>query len=308
MGEDNSLIVNSIFRTIFLSVYVILPFIMAKEYKATGLILEEKLNFLMDFIREIVQAYLPKVALALFTLIVGWWFIGRINHGLKKLLTSKKVDISLVPFLCSMTNATLKVLLFVSVASIVGIETTSFVAVLGAASLAVGFALQGSLANFAGGVLILLFKPFKVGDLIESDGVLGVVQSITVLNTILATPADNTAILPNGQVANNKVLNYTKENHRRVDLTVGIGYDEDIEKAKKVLVAALKEVPNVLESPTPFVGVLGFGDSSVDLAVRPYAKSAEYWDVYFAANEAIKKALDENNIEIPYPHQVEIRK
>jgi small conductance mechanosensitive channel len=281
---------------------------MKTKNEITELVSGDQVTSWVTYIRELAETYLPKIALAILTLIVGWWLIGRINHGFKKLLTRKKVDISLVPFLCSMTNATLKVLLFVSVASMVGIETTSFVAVLGAASLAVGFALQGSLANFAGGVLILLFKPFKVGDLIESDGVLGVVQSITVLNTILATPADNTAILPNGQVANNKVLNYTKENSRRVDLTVGIGYDEDIEKAKKVLVEALKNVPNVLESPAPFVGVLGFGDSSVDLVVRPYAKSAEYWNVYFAANEAIKKALDDNNIEIPYPHQVEIRK
>tara|TARA_B110000902_G_scaffold81068_1_gene96228 strand:- start:474 stop:1319 length:846 start_codon:yes stop_codon:yes gene_type:complete len=281
---------------------------MKTKNEITELVSGDQVTSWVTYIRELAETYLPKIALAILTLIVGWWLIGRINHGFKKLLTRKKVDISLVPFLCSMTNATLKVLLFVSVASMVGIETTSFVAVLGAASLAVGFALQGSLANFAGGVLILLFKPFKVGDLIESDGVLGVVQSITVLNTILATPADNTAILPNGQVANNKVLNYTKENNRRVDLTVGIGYDEDIEKAKKVLVEAMKNVPNVLESPAPFVGVLGFGDSSVDLVVRPYAKSAEYWNVYFAANEAIKKALDDNNIEIPYPHQVEIRK
>ncbi|MFB1002889.1 MAG: mechanosensitive ion channel family protein [Bacteroidia bacterium] len=281
---------------------------MKTKNEITELVSGDQVTSWVTYIRELAETYLPKIALAILTVIVGWWLIGRINHGFKKLLTRKKVDISLVPFLCSMTNATLKVLLFVSVASMVGIETTSFVAVLGAASLAVGFALQGSLANFAGGVLILLFKPFKVGDLIESDGVLGVVQSITVLNTILATPADNTAILPNGQVANNKVLNYTKENSRRVDLTVGIGYDEDIEKAKKVLVEALKNVPNVLESPAPFVGVLGFGDSSVDLVVRPYAKSAEYWNVYFAANEAIKKALDDNNIEIPYPHQVEIRK
>jgi small conductance mechanosensitive channel len=281
---------------------------MAAENKVPELMLEQKVSFWMAYLSDIVETYLPKVAAAVITLLVGWWLIGRINRWLNKLLTNKTVDISLVPFLSSMTNATLKVLLLVSVASMVGIETTSFVAVLGAASLAVGLALQGSLANFAGGVLILLFKPFKVGDLIESDGVLGVVQSITVLNTILATPADNTAILPNGQVANNKVLNYTKVNNRRVDLTVGVGYGEDIEKAKKVLLEAMKNVPNVLESPAPFVGILSFGDSSVDLTVRPYAKSTEYWNVYFAANEAIKKALDENNIEIPYPHQVEIRK
>ena len=185
----------------------------------------------------------------------------------------------------------------------VGIETTSFIAVLGAAGLAVGLALQGSLANFAGGVLILLFKPFKVGDLIESDGVTGVVHSISILNTILTTPADNTAILPNGTVANNKILNYTKENNRRVDLEVGIAYDADVAQAKQVIEKAMKEVPGVLENPEPFVSILNFGDSSVNLAVRPYCRSVDYWDVYFNTNEAVKKALDDANIEIPFPQR-----
>lgn len=269
---------------------------------------KDSINYWVSFLTELGETYLPKIAAAILTLVVGWWLVGRINKWFSRLLAKREVEVSLVPFLCSLVNATLKILLLVSVASMVGIATTSFVAVLGAASLAVGLALQGSLSNFAGGVLILLFKPFKVGDLIESDGVTGVVQSITVLNTILTTPADNTAILPNGQVANNKVLNYTKENNRRVDLTVGIGYDEDVEKAKKVLEEAMTKVHKVLDTPAPFVGIVGFGNSSVDLAVRPYAKSADYWDVYFEANEAIKKALDDNNIEIPYPHQVEIRK
>ncbi|HAV25350.1 MAG TPA: mechanosensitive ion channel protein [Bacteroidetes bacterium] len=268
----------------------------------------ENVDYWVNYLTELGETYLPKVAAAILTLVIGWWLISRINRWFKKILIKREVEISLIPFLCSLVNALLKVLLLVTVASMVGIATTSFIAILGTASLAVGLALQGSLSNFAGGVIILLFKPFKVGDLIESDGIMGVVQSITVLNTILATPADNTAILPNGQVANNKVLNYTKENNRRVDLTIGIGYDEDIDKAKAVLLEAMKKVPKVLESPAPFVGIIGFGDSSVDLAVRPYAKSGEYWDVYFAANEAIKKTLDDNNIEIPYPHQVEIRK
>ncbi|MDA8886671.1 mechanosensitive ion channel family protein [Bacteroidia bacterium] len=266
------------------------------------------LEALVRYGKDTMTEYLPGIAAAIVTLIVGWWAIGKINQLFKRFLELREVEITLVPFLSSLVNFGLKIMLLVSVAAMLGIATTSFVTVLGAAGLAIGLALQGSLSNFAGGVLILLFKPFKVGDLIESDGVLGVVQSITVLNTILTTPADNTAILPNGQVANSKVLNYTKENNRRVDLTVGIGYAEDVEKAKKVLVEAMKKVPKVLEHPAPFVGVLGFGDSSVDLAVRPHALSTDYWDVYFAANEAIKVALDENNIEIPYPHQVEIRK
>jgi small conductance mechanosensitive channel len=269
---------------------------------------EEQITYWANYLTKLGETYLPGVAAAIIVFIVGWWLISRINIYFRKFLKKRDVEVSLVSFLGSLVNFGLKILLLVTVASMIGIATTSFIAVLGAASLAVGLALQGSLANFAGGVIILLFKPFKVGDLIESDGVLGVVQSITVLNTVLATPADNTAILPNGQVANNKVLNYTKENNRRVDLTIGIGYGEDVEKAKRVLVEAMKKVPKVLESPAPFVGIIGFGNSSVDLAVRPFSLSTDYWDVYFAANEAIKKALDENNIEIPYPHQVEIKK
>ena len=268
----------------------------------------EKAVYWMDYLRTFIVAYAPKLVLAIACLVLGLWLIARLTKLVEKVMTKREVDVSLVPFVKSIVNFGLKILLFISVASMVGIATTSFVAVLGAAGLAVGLALQGSLGNFAGGVLILLFKPFKVGDLIESDGEIGVVQSITVLHTILTTPADNTAILPNGNVANSKILNFTKEDNRRVDLTVGIGYDEDIEKAKRVLVEAMNTVPKVLDIPSPFVGVLGFGDSSVDIAVRPYAKSEDYWDVYFAANEAIKKALDDNSIEIPYPHQVEIKK
>jgi small conductance mechanosensitive channel len=265
-------------------------------------------GYWVNYITELGEVYLPKVVAAIAVLVIGWWVIKRFNKWFKKTLIKRDVEVSLIPFLCSLINALLKVLLIVSVASMVGIATTSFIAVLGAASLAVGLALQGSLSNFAGGVLILLFKPFKVGDFIESDGVKGTVQSITVLNTFLSTPTGNNAILPNGTVANNKIMNYSMQPTRRVDLTVGIGYDEDAILAKKVIIEALAAMPNVLKEPAPFVGVVGFGDSSVDLVVRPTANSEDYWDVYFQANEVIKKALDDNNIEIPYPHQVEIQK
>lgn len=268
----------------------------------------DDINYWVNYLTELGETYLPKVAAAILTLVVGWWIVGRINRWFKETLVKREVEVSLIPFLCSLVNVLLKILLLVSVASMVGIATTSFVAVLGAASLAVGLALQGSLSNFAGGVLILLFKPFKVGDFIESDGVKGTVQSITVLNTFLSTLTGNNAILPNGTVANNKIINYSMQATRRVDLSVGIGYDEDATLAKKVIIEALEAMPKVLKDPAPFVGVIGFGDSSVDLAVRPTAKSEDYWEVYFQANEAIKKALDDNNIEIPYPHQVEIRK
>ena len=269
---------------------------------------EEKINYWVNYLTKLGEDYLPKVAAAILLFIVGWFLIGRFNAWFKKFLTKREVEVSLIPFLGGVMNFLLKIALIVSVASMVGIATTSFVAILGAASLAIGLALQGSLSNFAGGVLILLFKPFKVGDFIQSDGVSGTVKSISVLNTLLTTPTGNNAILPNGQVANNKIINYTMEPVRRVDLSIGIGYDEDVEKAKAVILEALAKTPNVLKDPAPFVGVVGFGDSSVDLAVRPTALSEHYWDVYFDANEAVKEALDKANIEIPYPHQVEIRK
>jgi small conductance mechanosensitive channel len=281
---------------------------MPKEKNIAENISGDNLNYWVNYLTDLGETYLPKVAAAIFTLVIGWWIVTRINRWFKKTLVKREVEVSLIPFLCSLVNVLLKVLLLVSVASMVGVATTSFVAVLGAASLAIGLALQGSLSNFAGGVLILLFKPFKVGDFIESDGVKGTVQSITVLNTFLSTLTGNNAILPNGTVANNKIINYSMQATRRVDLSVGIGYDEDATLAKKVIKEALLAMPNVLKDPAPFVGVIGFGDSSVDLAVRPTALSEHYWDVYFQANEAIKKALDDNNIEIPYPHQVEIRK
>lgn len=258
--------------------------------------------------RKLLVEYTPKVLGAIAVLIIGFWIISRLTRVFKGVLKRREVDPSLIPFLSGFVSVGLKALLIISVASMVGIATTSFVAALGAVSLAVGLALQGSLANFAGGVLLLLFKPMKVGDIVEIDGEMGTVKEISILNTILTTPDDNTAIIPNGIAANNKILNYTQENNRRVDLTMGIGYDEDIKKAKEVLAAAMKKVPKVLNKPESFVGVTDFGDSSVNLAVRPFCHSKDYWDVYFAGNEAIKKALDENNIEIPYPHQVEIKK
>ena len=247
--------------------------------------------------------YLPKLALGLIILFGGWWFIGRLVKWLEKKLKLTKVELTLVPFLCSVTRFSLRILLLVSVASILGIATTSFVTILGAGSLAIGLALQGSLSHFAGGVVFLFFKPFKVGDIIEIDGVKGTVQSITILYTMISTPDDNTAVLPNGQVANNKVLNFTKENNRRIDLSVGIAYDQDIDKAKKVIAEALHSVPSILKDPEPFIGVLGFGDSSVNIAFRPYSKSVDYMEAYFAANEAVKKALDSHQIEMPFPQR-----
>jgi small conductance mechanosensitive channel len=264
---------------------------------------KEQIQESFEAFASMATNYLPKLAIGLFLLFGGWWFIGRFTKWLERKLKATSIEITLVPFLCSVTRFSFRILLIVSVASILGIATTSFVAILGAGSLAIGLALQGSLSHFAGGVVILFFKPFRVGDLIEIDGIKGTVQSITILYTMISTPDDNTAVLPNGQVANNKVLNYTKENNRRIDLSVGIAYDQDIDKVKKVISDALHAVPIILDEPEPFIGVLGFGDSSVNIAFRPYAKSVDYMEAYFAANEAVKKALDSHQIEMPFPQR-----
>jgi small conductance mechanosensitive channel len=252
---------------------------------------------------EMVLEYAPKVALAIVTLIIGLWIIGKLTNIMKKSMESLKVDPTLIPFLSSLTSWLLKLILFVSVASMVGIATTSFIAVLGAAGLAVGLALQGSLGNFAGGVLILIFKPYKVGDLIEALGHVGVVKEVQIFNTILVTPLNETIVIPNGPMSNNSLVNYTAEGSRRIDLLIGISYDSDIDKAKKVLLEVMNDDDKVLGTPAPFVGVDSLADSSVNLAVRPWCNNENYWDVYFGITEKAKKALDENNISIPFPQR-----
>ncbi len=263
----------------------------------------EKISELADYAKKFLIDKGPNFVLALITLIVGFWAIGRITRIVKKTMHSREIDISLVPFVSSLINIGLKVLLVISVASMVGIATTSFVAILGAAGLAIGLALQGSLANFAGGVLILIFKPFKVGDLVQIQGEMGNVKAITIFNTILTTPRGNTAILPNGVVANDKIINYTTEMNMRVDLTVGISYSQDIPTAKKVIMDALLANPLVLHDPAPFVGVHSMGDNSVNLVFRPYCESGKYWDAYFSCNEDVKIALDKAKISIPFPQR-----
>lgn len=245
----------------------------------------------------------PKLALAIITLLVGLWIIKGLTKVLKVSMERSKVDPTLIPFMGSLVSWMLKVLLFISVASMIGIATTSFVAVLGAAGLAVGLALQGSLANFAGGVLIMIFKPYKVGDLIKSQGHLGVVKEVQIFNTILLSPQSKQIIIPNGAVSNGSIVNYTVEGLIRVDLTVGVSYDADIDQTKAVLMDVLKNNDKVLKDPAPFVGVSEMADSSVNFAVRPHCHPEHYWDVYFEVNESMKKALDKNAIAIPFPQR-----
>jgi len=252
---------------------------------------------------ELGLEYAPKLALAILTLLIGLWIISGITKLIKLSMERSKVDPTLIPFMSSLVSWILKVLLFISVASMIGIATTSFVAVLGAAGLAIGLALQGSLANFAGGVLVMIFKPYKVGDLIESQGHLGVVKEVQIFNTILIAPQSKQVIIPNGATSNGSIVNYTVEGKIRVDLTVGVSYDADIDKTKAVLMDVLIANDKVMQDPAPFVGVLEMGDSSVNFAVRPHCLPKDYWDVFFSVNEEMKKALDKNAIAIPFPQR-----
>ena len=256
-----------------------------------------------DVVIEQSLKYGPKILLAIITLIVGRWIIKKLVRLFGKAMQRSSMDESLQPFLKSLIAVALNAVLLISVASMVGIETTSFVAILGAAGLAIGLALQGSLSNFAGGVLILIFKPFKVGDLIEAQGQFGEVSKILIFNTIVISPEGKTIILPNSAVTNGIITNYTEQGNIRVDLVVGIAYGADIKQAKDALETMMRQDELVLKEPAPAVTVLELGDNSVNLAVRPWAKPEQYWDVYFGITEKAKLTLDAQGIEIPFPQQ-----
>ncbi len=261
-------------------------------------------NLSFENIQQLVIAYgLPLLKAALI-LIAGFWLIGWITRMVKKGLSKSEIDVTLRRFISDFINVILKVVLFITVLQIFGVQTTSLVAILGAAGLAIGLALQGSLSNFAGGVLLLLLKPFKVHDLIEAQGHLGHVDSINIFVTKLISLDNKLVIIPNGPLANGDIVNYTAEGMLRVDLVIGVSYDTNIKKAREVIMRVMEDHPKVLDEPTPSVNVLELGDSSVNLAVRPYTKPEDYWAVYFGITEGTKIALDDAGIEIPFPQRV----
>ena len=258
--------------------------------------------------QDIFVEYAPKVLTALVILILGLFAIKIVVSSTRKLMGKGGVDVKLQKILGNLAGWALKILLFIVVISKLGVETTSFAAIIAAAGLAVGLALQGSLANFAGGVLIMIFKPFKIGDLVETQGEIGVVKEIEIFTTKLKGLSNKEIIIPNGALSNGNIVNYTTEGTRRVDLVIGVSYDADIKKTKEVLMNVLTSHPKVLKEPVPTVNVSELADSSVNFAVRPWSTSDDYWDVYFDITENSKIALDNAGIEIPYPHQVEIQK
>ena len=257
---------------------------------------------------ELGTEYGLKVIGAIVIWIIGSWIIKKITKGIAKVMTKQNYDESLQKFLLNLIGWILKILLILTILAKLGVETTSFAAILAAAGLAIGMALQGSLANFAGGVLIMIFKPIKIGDLIEAQGELGVVKEIEIFTTKIVTPTNKEVIIPNAALSNGNITNYTTEGKLRVDLTIGVSYDADIKQTKEVLMKVLTDNPQVLKDPAPSVNVSELADSSVNFAVRPFATVADYWDVYFGTIEKCKLALDAAGIEIPYPHSVEIHK
>ncbi len=262
----------------------------------------------LTLLKDLLVEYSPKVLYALGLLIVGLYAIKFVIRLIKKLLNVRHVDETLQTFLGNLLGWGLKALLLVAVISKLGVDTTALAAVMAAAGLGLGLALQGALGNFAGGVLIILFKPFKVGDLVDVQGEIGTVKDIEIFTTQILTPNNKRVIIPNGTLANSNIINLSAEGKLRIDLTIGVGYNEDIKQAKAVLLKVLTSHPKVIQEPLPTVDVSELADSSVNFAVRPWSTVEDYWTVYFEVTENCKLALDAAGIEIPYPHTVEIHK
>ncbi len=251
---------------------------------------------------ELALQYGPTLLMAILTLIIGFWIIGWVVRLVSNTMKKNGIDETIRPFLTSLVSVGLKLMLLMSVAGMFGVETTSFIAVFGAMAFAIGMALQGSLGHFASGVMLLIFKPYKVGDLVEvGGGQTGSVEEVAVFNTILRTLDNKKIIVPNGVVTGNVITNISGQGTVGVELEFGIGYDDDIDKAKSIILQVAKECPYILDDPAPGVVVGSLGESSVNLNTRPFVKSENYWNANFYMLENVKKAFDKNGISIPFP-------
>jgi len=240
---------------------------------------------------------------AILIFVIGRFAARLLKKILKKVMGKAKVDAVLVSFACNLAYAALMVFVILAALGRLGVQTTSFIAIIGAAGLAVGLALQGSLANFAAGVLMIIFRPFKIGDFVEGGGETGVVKDIHIFTTTLNTVDNKRVIVPNAKMMGDNIINYSAEGTRRLDLVAGISYSDDIDKAKAALMDEVIKDPRVLAEPAPFIGVLEMADSSINLAVRPWVKAADYWDAFFAINEAMKKRIEAEGMCIPFPQR-----
>jgi small conductance mechanosensitive channel len=249
-------------------------------------------------------AYAPRLALAIVVLVIGWIAIGFVQRGIRRVLSLKQFDPTVGNFLGSVSGMALKVMLLLSVAGMVGIEVTSFIAILSAATLAIGMALRGTLSNFAGGVSVMLFRPYKVGDFVEGAGQSGTVKEIQIFNTVLTTGDNRTVIIPNNSIATGVLVNYSTQPTRRIEINVGIGYEDDIDQAKSIVRGLVDADDRIHDDPAPMIVVGALGDSAVEIKTRVWVNAGDFWPVTFDLNEKIKKAFDAGGINIPYPQQV----
>ncbi len=240
---------------------------------------------------------------AVVILVVGRILAGILRNLLRRVLTRSHVEPTLVSFFCNLAFVAMMVFVVIMALGQLGVQTTSFIAILGAAGLAIGFALQGSLANFAAGVMLIIFKPFKVGDFIEAGGTAGIVEDIGIFTLELRTPDNKKVIVPNAKTTADNIVNYSAKDTRRVDMVFGVSYGDDLDKVRKVLKAILAEDERILPEPAPVIAVLELGDSSINFGVRPWVKSADYWGVYWDTIEKVKKRFDAEGISIPFPQR-----
>jgi small conductance mechanosensitive channel len=252
---------------------------------------------------ELFTVYGIKVVAAIIILILGRWIAKGFKKISKKLLEKRDVDPTLVTFVGNLAYIGLMVFFIIAALGQLGIQTTSFIAIIGAAGLAIGLALQGSLSNFAAGFLLIIFKPFKINDFIEAAGTAGTVEKIDIFTTQLKTPDNKTVIIPNKKMTDDNIVNYTVKGTRRVDMTFGIGYSDDIDKAKNIIRDIIENDDRILKDPPLMVAVVNLGESSVDIVARPWAAAGDYWDAYFDIMEKVKKKFDEENISIPFPQR-----
>lgn len=262
----------------------------------------------LDKVIQIGLDYAPKVVGAIIFYLIGSWIIGKLSSGIRKILSAKSYDASLQSFLISLVKVALNIVLLISIAGILGVDTTAFGALLVGAGVAIGSALNGTLGNFAGGVMMLIFKPFQVGDLIDAQGVSGTVVEQGVFSTTVLTADHKTVYIPNGPLSTGVISNLSTHGSLRVDLTMAIAPGSNVEAARASAIKAIKQHPKVLEIPAPEVSVMKVGDGMITLAIRPYCTQPDYWDVYFGCQERIKQQWDMDQIEGPTPTQVVINK
>ncbi|MFN8259801.1 MAG: mechanosensitive ion channel [Chitinophagales bacterium] len=263
---------------------------------------------LISKLQDLAFSFAPKLVGAVLVYLIGSFIIRRVADVVTSVMQRKQYDKSLQSFLVSLIKVVLNILLILSIASMIGIDITSFAAILAGAGLAIGAALNGSLGNLAGGVMILIFKPFKVGDLIEAQGTVGTVLEQGVFATTVLTPDNKTTIIPNGPLSTGIITNFTTHGNLRVDLSMAIALDQDIDIARKVATEAMLSHPKVLKTPAPEVSVLKVADGMCSLAIRPYTVQSDYWDVYFGVQELVKKAFDAHGIQGPTPTRIIISK